>query len=133
MGPLLSDKKFHNIGLTYYGRKLEDLGRYNVTKKPADVGRFRTPSLRDIAATGPYMHTGNFPHLRGILAMYNAGGAPRPKPKEHQLTDPLFPQTSVLLKPLNLEKHELDALESFLLSLTSGTANRRVVGIESKN
>ncbi|MBW3197389.1 cytochrome-c peroxidase [Marinobacter nauticus] len=132
MGPLLSDKKFHNIGLTYYGRKLEDLGRYNVTKKPADVGRFRTSSLRDIAATGPYMHTGNFPHLRGILAMYNAG-APRPKPKEHQLTDPLFPQTSVLLKPLNLEKHELDALESFLLSLTSGTANRRVVGIESKN
>lgn len=132
MGPLLSDGKFHNIGLTYYGRKLEDLGRYNATQAPGDIGRFRTPSLRDVAATSPYMHTGNFPHLRGILAMYNAG-APRPKPKENQLDDPLFPETSSLLKPLNLEQHELDALESFLLSLTSGTANRRTVRIEVKN
>lgn len=132
MGPLLSDEKFHNIGLTYYGRKLEDLGRYNITRKPEDVGRFRTPSLRDVAATSPYMHTGNFPHLRGVLAMYNAG-APRPKPKEHQLNDPLFPKTSSLLKPLKLEQHELDALESFLLSLTSGTANRREVVTARKN
>jgi cytochrome c peroxidase len=129
MGPLLSDQKFHNIGLTYYGRKLEDLGRYNITKEPADVGRFRTPPLRDVAATGPYMHTGNFPHLRGILSMYNAG-APRPKPKENQLKDPLFPATSSLLQPLNLDQHELNALESFLLSLTSGTGNRRVIGTE---
>lgn len=130
MGPLFSDGQFHNIGLSYYGRELEDLGRYKVTGQPEDIGRFRTPSLRSVAATGPYMHNGVFPHLHGILIMYNAG-APRPRPKEHQLDDPLFPETSNLLRPLGLEQFELDALESFLLSLTFGTPKRRAVSTVS--
>jgi cytochrome c peroxidase len=115
-GPLLSDGKFHNIGLTYYGRKYEDLGRYNVSKVTDDVGRFRTPSLRHLKRTGPYMHNGLFSSLSGIINMYDAGGV-RPLKKAHQKNDALFPETSKLLTPLKLTKQEKDALLSFLNAL----------------
>ncbi|MGE4439001.1 cytochrome-c peroxidase, partial [Achromobacter sp.] len=72
-GPLLSDHQFHNIGLSFYGRRNQDLGRYEVTRDPADLGKFRTPSLRNVAQAGPWMHNGLFPDLRGLLRMYNAG------------------------------------------------------------
>ncbi|MFO1452194.1 MAG: cytochrome c peroxidase [Opitutaceae bacterium] len=116
MGPTFSDGKFHNENLTYYGRKFEDLGRYAVTQNPADVGRFRTPTLRNIPRTGPYMHNGLFPHLEGVLRAYNAGmGTIRRKPgQEH---DPLFPIKSPLLKPLGLNEHDLADLRAFLESL----------------
>ena len=58
--PYFSDQKFHNIGLTYFGREYEDLGRYNITKDPKDVGKFKTPTLREISETAPYMHNGLF-------------------------------------------------------------------------
>ncbi|MGS2765060.1 cytochrome-c peroxidase [Sinomicrobium sp. M5D2P9] len=116
--PLFSDNKFHNTGLTYYGRKFEDLGRYNHTKNKEDIGKFRTSSLREIAETGPYMHNGLFPHLRGVINLYNAG-MPRPKRKEHQLNDSLFPKTSPLLKELHLTEEEKLALRAFLHTLTS--------------
>ena len=112
-GPLFTDQQFHNIGLTYYGRELEDLGRYNVTGQPADVGRFRTPSLRGLSRTGPYMHNGVFPTLEGIVNYYNAGGA-RPVPREDQRDDPLFPVTTSLLQPLDLSREEREALTAFL-------------------
>ena len=48
-GPLLSDHAFHNIGLSFYGRRNQDLGRYEATRDPADLGKFRTPSLRNVA------------------------------------------------------------------------------------
>ena len=57
-GVAFSDQKYHNLGLTYYGRKFEDLGRYLVTKNIDDVGAFKTPSLRLISQTKPYMHKG---------------------------------------------------------------------------
>lgn len=116
MGPMFTDGEFHNLGLTYYGRKLEDLGRYKQTHLTEDVGRFRTPTLRNVGRTSPYMHNGVFPHLEGILRLYNAG-MPRPKPREHQANDPLFPQTSVHLKPLKLTPQELSDLRDFLLAL----------------
>ncbi|WYX16669.1 cytochrome c peroxidase [Achromobacter xylosoxidans] len=72
-GPLLTDHQFHNIGLSFYGRRNQDLGRYEATRDPADLGRFRTPSLRNVAQAGPWMHNGLFPDLRGLLRMYNAG------------------------------------------------------------
>ncbi|THF64731.1 cytochrome-c peroxidase [Pseudothauera nasutitermitis] len=116
-GALLSDNRFHNLGLTWYGREYEDLGRYEVTGDPADVGRFRTPTLRQVGQTGPWMHNGRFPSLRGILNMYNAG-MPRPGPvTEAQAHDPLFPVTSELLGTLHLTPAELDALEAFLRTL----------------
>lgn len=115
-GPLLSDSKFHNIGLTYYGRKYEDLGRHNVSGEIADVGEFRTPSLRHLRRTGPYMHNGLFPSLRGIVNMYNSG-SPHPKRKAQYADDPLFPTTSKLLVPLDLTRQEKAALVSFLQAL----------------
>ncbi len=114
-GPTLSDEKFHNLGLTYYGRKYEDLGRYLVTKDPKDVGAFKTPSLRNISRTGPYMHNGLF-DLKGVLRMYNAGMATQRR-KPSQMNDPLFPTKSALLRPLNFNDHDLADLEAFLMSL----------------
>lgn len=123
-GALLTDDKFHNIGLTYYQREFEDLGRYKVTKKPEDVGRFRTPSLRDVIRTRPWMHNGLFDNIDGILNMYNAGGA-NPKPKENQLNDPLFPKTDSLLKKLNLSKQERDDIVAFLNAITTNPTTMR--------
>lgn len=114
-GPLLSDGQFHDVGFSYYGRKYEDLGRYHVTKSAADVGRFRTPSLRSVTTTKPYMHNGLF-ELEAIMAMYNAG-MPTLTPREHQKNDPLFPKKSPHLKPLGLNKQDLSDLIAFLESL----------------
>ena len=116
--PYFSDNQFHNAGLTYYGRKFEDLGLYDITGNRDDVGKFKTPSLREILHTGPYMHNGLFPTIRGVLNMYNAG-MPNNKPKEGQENDPLFPETSSHLLKLDLSESQLDALEAFLGSITS--------------
>lgn len=115
-GPTLSDDGFHNLGIHFFGREREDLGRYEVTGNPADSGAFRTPSLRNVPRNGPYMHNGLFPHLEGIVNMYNAG-AFRPRPVGDQATDPTFPQTDPLLQPLGLSAAERDALVDFLSTL----------------
>ena len=114
-GPTLSDGKFHNVGLSYYGREFEDLGRFRVTKEKADVGAFKTPSLRDIGRTAPYMHNGLF-DLDGVLRMYNAGMPTLRRTEKHK-DDPNFPTKSALLKPLGLNKQDLADLEAFLRSL----------------
>lgn len=115
-GAALSDQKFHNLGLTFYGRKYEDLGRYEVTQQVQDVGAFRTPSLRWVSKTGPWMHNGLFPELDGVLNMYNAG-MPTIKATAEQESDPLFPQKSKLLQPLHLNQQQLAALKAFLQAL----------------
>lgn len=115
-GEMFTDGEFHNLGLTYYGRKLEDLGRYKQTHQVEDVGKFRTPTLRNVGRTAPYMHNGVFPILDGVLRLYNVG-MPRPMPKGEQVNDPLFPKTSEHLKPLKLNAQELSDLKEFLLTL----------------
>lgn len=115
-GPLLSDGRFHNLGLHFYGRELQDLGRYEVTQAPEDVGRFRTPSLRGVGRTAPYMHNGIMPRLDGVVTFYNAGAA-RPRPRPEQANDPLFPTTDPLLRPLELTREERAALVAFLETL----------------
>ncbi len=115
-GPQLTDQKFHNIGLVYFGRKYEDRGRYYVTQKAEDVGRFRTPGLRNIERTAPYTHLGFF-DLPGLINLYNAGGS-RPKPRPHVADSPLLPETSTMLIPLHLNKQDKADLLAFLLSLT---------------
>lgn len=117
-GPLFTDNDFHNVGLTYYGRKYEDLGRYNVTKNPADVGKFKTPSLRNVMHTGPWFHNGLFGDMDGIMNMYNVG-MPVQKVKPEQEKDPLLPKNDRLLRGLRLTKTERDALVSFLHSITT--------------
>jgi len=116
MGPRLTDDEFHNLGLHFYGRSRQDLGRYNVTGNPDDVGAFKTPSLRHVSQTAPYMHNGLVPHLRGVLNIYDEGGA-HPRPVGALANDPLFPTTSERLHELDLTQEEKDALEAFLRAL----------------
>ena len=113
--PYFSDQKFHNVGLTYFAREYEDLGLYNISKKNEDVGKFKTPTLREISQTAPYMHNGLFPHIRGVLNMYNAG-MPTEKKNPESL---LFPKKSEMLVKLNLNEQELTDLENFLKTLHS--------------
>lgn len=115
-GPSFSDGKLHNLGLSYYGRKFEDLGAYKTTGKAEDVGKFRTPTLRNIGNTGPYMHNGLF-ELSGVINMYNAG-MPTLRRKEHQADDPLFPAKSPLLKTLSLSKQDMSDVLAFLDALS---------------
>lgn len=115
-GPLLSDNQFHVTGLHYYGRRFEDTGRYKHTGKVEDSGKFRTPSLLGLNKTGPWMHNGLFGSLRGIINLYNLGGA-RPKPRGHVKDDPLFPKTTTLLHKLELTSEEVSQLEAFLKTL----------------
>ena len=72
---LFTDNKFHNLGIGADTRgELNDLGRYNETKVDADKGCFKTPSLRNLANRGPYMHDGSFPTVKDTLAHYIGGG-----------------------------------------------------------
>ena len=117
-GPLLSDNSFHNIGLTYYGRQNEDLGHFKVTHDPEDIGKFKTPSLRDVMRTRPWMHNGLFDNIEGIMNMYSAG-MPQPRRKPGEENDPLFPKTDPLIQKLSLTKEEKADLIAFLESITS--------------
>jgi len=97
MGPLLADGQFHNTGVSW-GRG--DTGRMMVTGSPEDAGRFRTPSLRDVARTAPYMHDGSIGTLDEVVEFYNRGGTDNPR---------LDPE----IRPLNLtidERRQLVAL-----------------------
>jgi cytochrome c peroxidase len=116
-GPLFSDQEFHNNGSHNYGRFQEDLGRYNVTKAVADLGRFRTPSLRDVLFTGPYFHHGNIFELREILDLYNVG-MPQVVPRSVLDTATRLPVHDPLLKPLGLTEAELDDLMAFMGSIS---------------
>ncbi len=71
-GPLFTDSAFHNNGLDAEG-KGSDEGRAGVTGNGADRGRFRTPSLRNVAKTAPYMHDGRFATLEEAVAHYCSG------------------------------------------------------------
>ena len=110
-GPLFSDSQFHHTGLSYYGRRFEDRGRYEATEKEEDMSRFRTPSLRDLEFTGPWMHNGLFTNFTGVLNMYNHGVTFNSRVRERS------PPLSPLIQPLDLTEAEIEALEAFLKTL----------------
>jgi len=118
-GPYFTDEQFHNIGLTYYKRKYQDLGRYEVTKNPDDVGRFRTPSLRDVMHNGPWMHNGLFSNIIGVINIYNSGMHMIDPSPEEKAADPLFPVTDPILRPLELTAEEKAAVVAFLGAITA--------------
>ena len=103
-GPFFSDQSFHNIGVGMDAAK-PDIGREAVTKDPADHGRFKTPGLRNVANTFPYMHDGKTPTLEAVVQFYNKGGIPNSN------LDPL-------IKPLGLSETEQKDLIAFLNALT---------------
>ena len=103
-GPNFTDNKFHNIGVPADGPLKEDLGRYNVTKNDADKGAFKTPTLRNITETGPYMHNGYFPTLFEVVQFYNGGGCES--------------KSSPDIHALNLTGQEVNDLIEFMKALT---------------
>ncbi|MGS1010719.1 cytochrome-c peroxidase [Achromobacter anxifer] len=111
-GAMLTDHQFHNIGLSFYGRRNQDLGRYEATRDPADLGKFRTPSLRNVSRAGPWMHNGLFADLKGLLRMYNAGMGRDPEPVDPP--DPYAPRKSEHIRPLELSADDIDALLAFM-------------------
>ncbi len=97
-----TNEGLHNTGL-YKVYKDEGLAR--ITKRKEDVGKFKTPSLRNVVLTAPYMHDGSRKTLRDVLNDYNTGGQP------HDNADGL-------MRPLELSKQDIDDLIAFLEALT---------------
>jgi cytochrome c peroxidase len=93
--------------------KQNDLGVYEATQNPADRWKYRTPSLRNVALTAPYMHNGSLPTLKDVVKHYNEGGVP------HEVQDPL-------IRRLDLTETEATDLVSFLESLTGSNVNALV-------
>ncbi|MET0052769.1 MAG: cytochrome c peroxidase [Candidatus Thiodiazotropha sp.] len=90
-----------------------DVGRYEVTQDPRDRWKYKTPSLRNVALTAPYMHNGAFTTLRQVIDYYAAGGVP------NELLDPL-------IHPLPLSETEKNDLLAFLESLTGSNVDTLV-------
>ena len=123
--PYFSDNQFHNDGQSLFGTKDEDFGRYNITGDKKDLGKFRTPTLREVANTRPWMHHGHFPSLLDVVEFYNLGN-PYAIQKRYLGTprDSLIPVTSPILKKLNLNRNEINALLAFIETLS--TPNSRI-------
>jgi cytochrome c peroxidase len=103
-GPAFSDQSFRNLGVGMDKPK-PDLGRYDHTQDPADRGRFKTPGLRNVAETPPYLHDGSAQTLMDVVVLYDRGGVPNPG------LDPL-------VLPLALTGREKADLVAFLEALT---------------
>lgn len=113
IGPNFSDESFHNTGVAWApsvtgsstnGRFL-DVGRAMVTGRERDRGAFKTPTLREVARTAPYMHDGSLATLADVVDFYDAGGRPNP-------------QLDLGIRPLNLTADERRALVAFLGALS---------------
>jgi cytochrome c peroxidase len=133
VSPLFSDQKFHNIGIAAHVKNFSELarnalgilksgdtkqidelalqtsyselGRFLVTKNPADIGAFKSETLRNIGVTAPYMHDGSLATLFDVLDHYNKGGVPNP-----------FLDGG--MQRLALSEAEIDDLVAFLFTLT---------------
>lgn len=120
--PYFSDNLFHNDGQTLPGSIHQDLGAYDHTGNLSDVGKFRTPTLREIAETGPWMHNGNFPTLKDVVDYYNLGNPVVTSKANKQKADPAILEAdkkSLILERLHLTKEEVLQLIAFLETLSS--------------
>lgn len=98
-----SDSAFHNLGVGMKAAK-PDLGRFDVTKKDKDRGAFKTPTLRNLADTAPYMHDGSVATLKDVVELYNRGGDKNP-------------WLDGQIRPLHLTPGEVDDVVAFLDAL----------------
>jgi len=105
--PLWTDNKFHNNGLD---ERFIDLGLGAITGDPSDNGKFKTPSLRNLIFTAPYMHDGRFSTLEEVINHYSEGL------QFSETIDPLM--KSVHQGGVDLNEEEKAALKAFLLTLT---------------
>lgn len=134
VSPLFADGKFHNIGIAAHKQdfvqlanealrtvrsgdqkqidelalasKFSELGRFLVTKAENDIGSFKTPTLRNVGVTGPYMHDGSLATLWDVMDHYNKGGVQNP-----------FLDGG--MQRLGLTEAEIDDLVAFMFALTS--------------
>ncbi|MCX6375656.1 MAG: cytochrome-c peroxidase [Armatimonadetes bacterium] len=106
-GPNFTDSRFHNLGVGYDPtcKTFADVGRYAVTKNCRDMGAFKTPGLRDVACTPPYLHDGSECTLMDVINLYDRGGNPNP------YLDPA-------MLPLGLSEMEKCALVEYLKALS---------------
>ncbi len=103
VGFTLSDSLFHNLGVGM-NKPNPDLGRAKETKLEKDNGAFKTPTLRDLLRTAPYMHDGSVKTLEEVIDLYDRGGEPNP-------------WLDTKMKPLGLTKEEKADLLEFMKSL----------------
>jgi cytochrome c peroxidase len=108
VGPTFSDEEFHNTGVAWRTGVLTDEGRGRVTKAAADRGAFKTPTLREVARTAPYMHDGSFATLASVVDFYDRGGAANPGLDRD-------------IRPLKLTPGDKEDLVAFLKALTGKT------------
>jgi cytochrome c peroxidase len=109
---LFSDGNFHNIGAGINASgEITDLGRYEQTHNDADKGAFRTPGLRNVALTAPYMHDGSLKTLKDVVDFYAGGGTSNP-------------QLDSAIHELKLSGQERADLVAFLESLTGSAKNK---------
>jgi cytochrome c peroxidase len=101
-GLLLTDETFQNNGLY---SEYKDQGRFLITGRERDKGKFRVPSLRNIELTAPYMHDGSLPTLEAVIDHYASGGA-------------MHPAKSTLVRKFHITQQEKEDLINFLKSLT---------------
>ena len=78
IGPNFTDEQFHNTGVAWRDGAFADEGRFAISKNPRDRGAFKTPTLREIARTAPYMHDGSLATLEAVIDFYSAGGRAKP-------------------------------------------------------
>ncbi len=104
-GILFTDLQYHNVGIGM-DKPEPDLGRFKVTNQQKDKGAFKTPTLRDVARSGPYFHDGSVATLEEAVDLMLAGGKPNPW------------LDRVNLKPAKITAEERQALLVFLRSLT---------------
>lgn len=90
VGANLADEKYHNLGIGMDADE-PDMGRFVVTGEEKDKGAFKTPTIRNVEFTAPYMHDGSLKTLEEVVQHYNKGGTPNPwlsdKMKKLDLTD----------------------------------------------
>jgi cytochrome c peroxidase len=101
-GGYFSDGRFHNLGVKPTDPSKPDSGRYAITKDMADIGAFKTPTIRDVALRAPYMHNGSEKTLEDVVDLYNKGG------------NTGYPNISPLIVPLGLSIAEKKALVAFM-------------------
>jgi len=103
-----TNDEYKNIGL-YNGKELKDAGRFNFSKKDSDLGKFKTPGLRNVAETAPYMHNGMFTTLEQVIDYYNNPAA---------FVNNAINIDPALQQPLGLTAKEKKNLVAFLKTLT---------------
>lgn len=104
VGANLADEKYHNLGIGMDAKE-PDVGRFAVTKDPKDWGAFKTPTIRNVALSAPYMHDGSLKTLADTVEHYNKGGTPN-----RNLSDKV--------KKLNLNKQQVQDIVAFMKACT---------------